>query len=186
MCAGYMRDQAQKKANALLRCMPSGVVIVGDDMRIIECNEHFAGMFSEDTKYAWEACPGLAGAHLDRTVPFAELFGTALRTGQDIRREVLRAGERLFNVTVFTIEPHQVVGGVIQDVTGTELRREQIARRARKVIRQNLATVQEIACRLGENMAETEILLRSIADDYAEDAAEAAAGAETAAEEAMR
>jgi hypothetical protein len=147
---------------------------VGDDMRIIECNEHFAGMFSEETKHAWDACPGLAGAHLERTVPFAGLFRTALKTGRDIHREVLRAEERLFNVTVFTIEPHQVVGGVIQDVTGTELRREQIAKRARKVIHKNLATVQEIACRLGENMAETEVLLRSIADDYAEDAVGAA------------
>ena len=62
-----------------------------------------------------------------------------------------------------------MIGAVIFDVTNTELRREQIAARARKVIDRNIATVQEIACRLGEQMADTELLLRSIADDYADD-----------------
>ena len=62
----------------------------------------------------------------------------------------------------------QVVGAAIFDVTGTELRREQIAARARQVIEKNLASVQEIASKLGEQMADTELLLRSIADDYAD------------------
>ena len=53
-------------------------------------------------------------------------------------------------------------------MTGTELRREQIAARARQVIEKNLASVQEIASKLGEQMADTELLLRSIADDYAD------------------
>ena len=54
------------------------------------------------------------------------------------------------------------------DVTRTEFRREEIAAQAREVIRKNLATVQDIACKLGEHMADTEILLRSIAENYAD------------------
>jgi hypothetical protein len=46
------------------------------------------------------------------------------------------------------------------------MRREQIARRAGDVIQKNLQAVQEIACRLGEHMADTEMLLSSIAEDY--------------------
>ena len=61
-----------------------------------------------------------------------------------------------------------VVGAILFDVTQTEFTREQIADQARKVIEKNLATVQDIACKLGEHMAETEILLRSIAENYAE------------------
>ena len=72
-------------------------------------------------------------------------------------------------MNIFNIEPGEVIGAVMFDVTSTELRREQIAARAREVIDRNLATVQEIACRLGEQMADTELLLRSIADDYADD-----------------
>ena len=46
---------------------------------------------------------------------------------------------------------------------------EKIAEKAKEVIEKNLATVQQIACTLGEHMAETEVLLRSIAKDYASD-----------------
>ena len=46
---------------------------------------------------------------------------------------------------------------------------EKIAEKAKEVIEKNLATVQQIACTLGEHMAETEVLLRSIAKDYSKD-----------------
>ena len=55
-------------------------------------------------------------------------------------------------------------------MTGAEYRRDQIAQKAREIIRKNLETVQEIACRLGENMADTEILLRSLAEGFSSDA----------------
>jgi len=169
MCVSYLRKQAQKKANALLRCIPSGVVIVDKKLNIIECNRKFAATFGEDTLAAFDACPGLAGADLRRIVPFANLFESSLKSGNDIRRDSFRVNRRLYNITVFNIEPREVAGAVIFDVTQTEMRREQIAERARQVIEKNLTTVQEIACRLGEHMADTELLLRSIADDYADD-----------------
>jgi len=77
----------------------------------------------------------------------------------------------VFSVTIFTIEPRCVIGGVIFDVTGSELRRDEIAQRAREIIHKNLETVQEIACRLGENMADTEILLRSLSEGFSTGAA---------------
>ncbi len=170
MCVSYLKKQAQKKANAILRSISSGVVITDKNLRIIECNRNFAKLFGEETLEMFEACPGLAGADLRRIVPsFAGLFESSLQSGRDVRRDSLKVGKRLFNLNIFSIEPGEVIGAVIFDVTNTELRREQIAARARQVIDRNIATVQEIACRLGEQMADTELLLRSIADDYADD-----------------
>ncbi len=167
MCASYMRRQAMSKANALLRCMPCGGVIVNKDLTIVESNEAFAQLFGEDTVTAFEASDGLAGAHLESVLPFSDLFVEALRSCEDVRREHLAVGGRMMNVTIFTIEPQQTVGAIVEDVTQTELRRERIAKKAREVIQRNITTVQDIACRLGEHMADTEILMRSIADDYA-------------------
>lgn len=168
MCVSYLRKQAQNKANALLRCIPSGVVIVDAEMKIVECNEYFANMFDSETAYAYEAKPGLGGAALDKIIPhpIAALIENVLRSGKEITRDSYRVGKRLFNITVFNIEAKQTAGVVLVDVTNSELRREQIARRAREVINKNLSAVQEIACLLGEHMADTEILLQSIADDY--------------------
>lgn len=172
MCVSYLKKQAQKKANALLRSISSAVVITDKKLQIIECNRNFAALFGEDTLEAFDACPGLAGADLKRIVPFAGLFASSLQSGHDVRRDSLKVGKRLYNLNIFNIDPREVVGAVIFDVTNTEMRREQIAARAREVIDRNLATVQEIACRLGEQMADTELLLRSIADNYADETPE--------------
>jgi iron only hydrogenase large subunit-like protein len=166
MCVHFLRKRATRKANALLRCIPAGVVIADNKLHIIECNEHFARLFGEETLMAFEASPGMEGAALEKIVPFIALFRRALETETDIHRDALRQDDRVFSVTIFTIEPRSVIGGVIFDVTGSELRREEIAQRAREIIRKNLETVQEIACRLGENMADTEILLRSLSEGF--------------------
>ncbi len=168
MCLSHLRKLAQKKANALLRCMPSGVVIVDDTLHIIECNENFARTAGADTLLGYIARPGLAGADLRKILPFAKLFEQVNQTGSEFRSDTMRDEDRLLNVTIFPIECGKTVGGIILDVTQTENRRELIAQKAREVIDKNMATVQEIACKLGEHMADTEILLRSIADDYAE------------------
>lgn len=169
MCVSYMRDLAHKKANALLRSMPSGVVIVDADLRIVECNERFGRMFGEEVSEVYDACPGLKNCSLEKVLPFADMFRTALTFDREVHYDHYRDGNRLLNITIFTLEPGQVVGAVILDVTRREMQRDQIAQRAQEVIRRNLSTVQEIACRLGEHMADTEILLRSIAEGYAAD-----------------
>ena len=167
MCVSYMRKLAQKKANALLRCMPSAVVIADKNLHIIECNELFGRMFGEELSQVYDARPGLNGCLLAKVVPFAEMFQTVLKTGREIHYDHYRCDERLFSITIFTVEPKEAVGAVILDVTRQEFRRDQIAQRANEVITRNLSTVQDIACRLGEHMADTEILLRSIAEGFA-------------------
>lgn len=167
MCVSYMRKKAHKKANAMLRSMPSGVVISDSDLQVVECNERFAAMMGGDAHDLYVVSDGLKGAHLNKIAPsFAHLMSGVLETDQDVHYDHFRIGEKLFEITVFSIEPHFTVGAVILDVTRREVRRDQIAHRANQVITKNLATVQEIACRLGEHMADTEILLREIAEGY--------------------
>ncbi len=167
MCVSYMRKKAHKKANAMLRSMPSGVVIADQNLEIVECNERFATLMGEETYSLYSVSDGLKGAQLNKIAPsFAHLMSGVLETDQDVHYDHFRIGEKLFEITVFSIESHFTVGAVILDVTRREIRRDQIAHRADQVIKKNLATVQEIACRLGEHMAETEILLRQIAEGY--------------------
>ena len=169
MCVSYMRVKAQRKANALLRSMPSGVVIVNRKLEIIECNRPFAEMFDDDTRVTFDALDNLENAKLDAIVPFGDLFRLVLHSGDDICRERYDCDGRIFNLTIFSIQKGEIVGAVIQDVTEVQWQRQQIARKAREVLRKNLATVQTIASSLGEHMADTEILLNSIAYSYEDD-----------------
>ena len=167
MCVSNMKHQAQRKANALLRCIPSPIVIANSDLSIIEYNDKFVETFWNEEEHAeiYDKI-NLRGANLRDFIGFTNLFSASLDLEQDIHRDHVRFGDRLFDVVVFNIDKKQIVGGIIQDVTTMEMKKERIAEKAKDVIQKNLATVQQIACTLGEHMAETEILLRSIANDY--------------------
>jgi predicted RNA binding protein with dsRBD fold (UPF0201 family) len=58
------------------------------------------------------------------------------------------------------------VGGILQDITEPVIQREQIIDKAAEVMKKNLSTVQQIAFLLGENAADSEILLNSIIESF--------------------
>jgi len=162
MCATYTRKLAQKKANALLQKMPSAVVIVDENLKIIECNTNFVHLFAEDV----EQSKDLEGSAIDAVIPFSYLFRRVLDSGEDIVGHDIRYQRSILNTTVFTIEPHSVMCGIFQDITKPIFQKEQIIGRAREVIQKNLKTVQQIAYLLGENAADSEIILNSIVRSF--------------------
>lgn len=167
MCVSYMRKIAVRKAAAMLRCMPSAVVIVDSNMEIVEANDSFEQMFLGDMYEIFASRQdGLTGASLERIVPFSELFKSALDTGKDIHQEHYNIKDKVYDISIFTIEDNELIGAVISDVTKSEIDRSKIAQKAREVITKNIATVQEIAGLLGEHMVETELLLNSIAEGF--------------------
>lgn len=48
MCVSYMRKLAIRKASAMLRSMPSAIVMADANLNIIETNEAFVRMFAPD------------------------------------------------------------------------------------------------------------------------------------------
>ena len=173
MCVSYMRKLAIRKASAMLRSMPSAIVMADANLNIIETNEAFVRMFAPDLLEIFQDRPkGLAGGALDRVVPFTDLFKRTLKSGKDIHKERYPVDKNLYDIAVFEIERNKIVGAVITDVTKTEMKRGQIARKAHEVIEKNIATVQNIACLLGEHMVDTELLLSQIAQGYEETPAE--------------
>jgi iron only hydrogenase large subunit-like protein len=162
MCATYTRKLAQKKANALLKKMPSAVVIVDENLKIIECNLNFAHLFAADV----EQSKDLEGSALDAVIPFSYLFRRVLDSDEDIVGHDIRYQRSILNTSIFTIEPHSVMCGIFQDITKPIFQKEQIIGRAREVIQKNLKTVQQIAFLLGENAADSEIILNSIVRSF--------------------
>lgn len=167
MCVSYMRKIAMRKAAAMLRCMPSAIVMVDHDLNIVEANDAFMKMFCGEMYEIFSARQdGLVGASIDRIVDFSEIFKSALKSGKDIHKERFPIKNKLYDIIAFTIEKNEIVGAIITDVTQTETNREKIAQKAHEVISKNITIVQDIACLLGEHMVETEMLLSSIAEDY--------------------
>ncbi len=166
MCHNFLRQNFQRTSNALIRYIPSGVVIVDEKLTVLEANRHFAELLDESTLTIYDNLGTLAGIELANLIGFADLFESVLSNGGEITRFNQVLNSRIVNLSIFPITPGKTAGAVIQDVTQSELRREQIAEKAKEVIRKNVLTVQEVARLFGEHIAESEILLEEIAGSY--------------------
>ncbi len=166
MCVSYMRKLAQNKANALLKTMPSGVVLVDENLCVVESNEPFAKLLGQEAWEIYQARPGMEGARLERLASFHALFANVLETGVDLLDRDLKLDQKVVRISIFSIEKHRLVGSILQDITQPAVQRQEVIRRAREVIDKNLRTVQEIACLMGENAAETEVILDSVINSF--------------------
>ena len=170
MCVSYMRRIAQDKANTLLQRMPYGVVIVDRELKVVESNHLFAKLTGEEAVMAYDAKPGLEGADLRKLIPYASYFENLILSGESTIERDIRVGSQLIHLSIFTIQANQVLCGIIHNLRAPELNREEMVKRARTVVRDNLKTVQKIAFYLGENASNMETLLNSIVDIQNEEA----------------
>jgi PAS domain-containing protein len=167
MCASYMRKLARKTANGLINAIPSGVVIVDRDLKIIDCNEPFARMLGNETEELFAIQPGLEGADLNKISPFPQYFRTVIDPrGPELSQTDVRDGSRIFHLTAFAVEKGVTAAGVVEDITAPRVRIEKTVERARELIKKNISTVQQIAFLLGESAAESEAILNSIIESY--------------------
>ncbi len=169
MCVSYMRKVAQNKATVLLQKIPSGVVIVDHELKVVEMNIAFAKMLGSETVSVFQASPGMEGADLTKLTDLYKYFTTCLSVGKEIYGKDVEDNGRLFQLSIFNIQPHKIVCGIIQNRQHPEVKKEIVINRTREVIKRNMETVQHIAYLLGENAAYTDSMLNSIIDTQKEE-----------------
>jgi len=162
-----MRELANRTANGLIKAIPSGVVIVDRDLKIIDCNENFARLMGSEAEELFTMMPGLEGADFAKISPFPQYFQTIIDpSGPELAQTDVRVGSKIFHLTVFAVEKGIAAAGVVEDITAPRVRIEKTVERAREIIKKNVSTVQQIAFLLGENAAESEAILNSIIESY--------------------
>jgi PAS domain-containing protein len=169
MCVSYMRRLAQDKASALLQRMPYGVVIVDKHLHIVESNRNFAELAGESALLAYDAKPGLEGTDLRKLVSYFGYFENLFHTGENTLEKDIKTDAQFLHLSIFPLQANHLLCGIVHNLRAPELRREEIVKRTRKVIRENLETVQKISFYLGENASNMETLLNSIVNIQDED-----------------
>ncbi|PKP23978.1 MAG: histidine kinase [Bacteroidetes bacterium HGW-Bacteroidetes-22] len=161
-------QEATEIITAMMQKLPSGVVIVDQDLKILEANRTFIDILGEDARMIDEVIPGLVGADLKSLLPFNfyNMFSFVLKNDEDVTNKDTRYNENLLNVSIFTIRKNKIVGAVVRDMYVPEVRKEQIVGRINDAITENLEMVQKIAFLLGEGAAHTERMLNSIVQSY--------------------
>lgn len=166
MCVTHMRLKAQKKANALIQTIPLGVTIINEEDKIIETNERFIELFMDKRELNIEkALSSIIGSKLSSFIELNNLTSTVLIDGF-AKEDIITHEKRVIKVHLFPIEKGILTGVIFQDITEPAMKRDTVIKKADEVIQKNLRSVQQIASLLGENAAETEILLNSLIEAF--------------------
>lgn len=167
MCVTKMRKDAESKVDILLSTIPHGVVIVDNELNIADLNKRFVDIF-EDYPESFLDAEGLKsfrGSPVSMFVPFAEKFREQFYMNKPAQYRFKHEG-KVMRVTFFLVESKMLLGAMFEDITSPVVRREAVIEKAEDVISKSLSTVQQIASLLGENAAETEIVLNSIIEEF--------------------
>ena len=167
MCVTKMRRDAESKVDILLSTIPHGVVIVDDELNIADCNKRFVDLFDDYPPEFLDAdgLKSFRGSPIDMFVPFADKFNEQFFLSKPSQYRFNNQG-KVIRVTFFLVETKHLLGAMFEDITTSTVKRETVVSKAEDVIAKSLETVQQIASLLGDNAAETEIVLNSIIDEF--------------------
>lgn len=154
--------------NNMLEKLPTGVVIVDSNLKILHSNQSFINIIGEDAKAISEVIPGLAGADLKTLIPFGvyNMFTFVIREDQPVVSKDVHFEDKMLNISIFPIKKNKMCGAVLRDLYSPEVQGEEVTNRVSEVIEKNLEMVQKIGFLLGEGASETEQMLNSIIESY--------------------
>lgn len=161
-------QESMEVSSKMIHKILSGIIMVNSDLKVVDSNEAFAKLMGADTEELYETIPGLKGASVSGLVPdvIYKMLTSVLISGDDFLERDLKFANKLHHVSVISLYKNKVVGAVIRDMSVPMLVRDEIIKRAERINKQNIDTVQKIAYLMGENAAETEELLNSIIETY--------------------
>lgn len=167
MCVTKMRKDAESKVDILLSTIPHGVVIVDSELNIADCNKKFIDIFEDypDSFLDADGLRSFRGTPVSVFVPFEEKFREQFYMSKPAQYRFRHDG-KIMRITFFLVESKELLGAMFEDITTPTVRREAVVDKAEEVITKSLSTVQQIASLLGENAAETEIVLNSIIEEF--------------------
>ena len=160
--------EAMETTKAMLQKIPTGIVLVNDELKIIQANQTFIRLLGDEVTEINEIIPGLEGADLKTLLPynFYNYFSYVLEHDESVVNKDVHYVDKMYNLSVFSIKKHRIVGAVIRDLHSPEVRGEEVIHRLTEAIDENLRMVQQIGFLLGEGASKTERMLNSVIESF--------------------
>ena len=165
MCMPYALAQAESMSNVVMDVTPNMIFVIGNDMRILDCNRKGQELLGVGHEEAVER-------YIFEFIETEDIENTLLTKEPVMHKKVqLENGRMTAEETIVYIENLDAVLVTFQDVTHEEKIREQhynlkveTVEMAQKVIEKQMMVAQEIAGLLGETTAETKVTLTKLRD----------------------
>lgn len=165
------KDIAQSASDMMhnmLEKLPTGVVIVDNNLKILHSNQSFINIIGEDAIAISDVIPGLAGADIKTLIPYNvyNMFTFVIKDHEAVVSRDVHFEDKMLNISIFPIKKNKMCGAIIRDLYSPEVQAEEVTYRVAEVIEKNLEMVQKIGFLLGEGASETEQMLNSIIESY--------------------
>lgn len=161
-------QSASDMMNNMLEKLPTGVVIVDNNLKVLHSNQSFINIIGEDARAISDVIPGLTGADIKTLLPFNiyNMFTFVIKEDQPVVSKDVHLEDKMLNISIFPIKKNKMCGAIIRDLYSPEVQGEEVTNRVSEVIDKNLEMVQKIGFLLGEGASETEQMLNSIIESY--------------------
>ncbi len=164
-------EEASEITMSMLRKLPSAVVILDEDLKVMQSNEKFIQLLGEEAEEINEIIPGLVGADF-RSLVHTNVFNLATyvqKTGEEVLNRDIHYDDKMLNITVFPVTHGKIIGAVLRDVFQNDIHPDEVVKRVTEAIEKNLQMVQNIGFLLGEGASEIEQMLNTIIETYKQD-----------------
>lgn len=161
-------QNASDMMNNMLEKLPTGVVIVDHNLKILHSNQSFINIIGEDAVAISDIIPGLAGADIRTLIPYSvyNMFSFVIKENEAVVSKDVHFDDKMLNISIFPIKKNKMCGAILRDLYSPEVQAEEVTNRVAEVIERNLEMVQKIGFLLGEGASETEQMLNSIIESY--------------------
>ena len=141
-----MAQSASDMLNNMLEKLPSGVVIVDNNLKILHSNQSFINIIGEDARAISEIIPGLTGADIKTLIPFNvyNMFTYVIKEDEPVVSKDVHFEDKMLNISIFPIKKNKMCGAIIRDLFSPEVQGEEVTNRVSEVIEKNLEMVQKI------------------------------------------
>lgn len=161
MCMPYMKTRAESLSNLIIDSAPNAIIVVDLNMNIQEFNKTAEKMFDiSSSDYCYKP---LSLVFDDKD------YRLVAETGKNILNKKVVLGELITLQNIYLLKGHNLIVGIITNITESEKIKEKNLEFRRKtidttqkVIENQMRVAQEIASVLGETTADTKVMLNRI------------------------
>lgn len=164
-CVPHYQSILRDNFSIMIKNLPYSTFVIDRNLNIQESNL----LFQETIGIPKSDMGDLLAKDVSYFVPFVDDIKLMISQKSDFMEKDITVRGKMLRVTMFALKNHKFICGIVRNLLSGDALGDEIITRTRKVINDNIDSVQQIAYLLGENASRTEALLSSMIDMHKTD-----------------
>ncbi|MEG0500396.1 MAG: [Fe-Fe] hydrogenase large subunit C-terminal domain-containing protein, partial [Rikenellaceae bacterium] len=157
-CVPHYQSILRDNFSIMIKNLPYSTFVIDNNLNIQESNT----LFQETIGIPKSDKGDLPVKDVLYFMPFVEDIKQMIAEKSEFMEKDITVRGKMLRVTMFSLKNHKYICGIVRNLLAGDALGDELITRTRKVINDNIDSVQQIAYLLGENASRTEALLSSM------------------------